>query len=84
MKRLDVIHQIYAVNIRIGDGNMMLREQFKAHARMSGIAFPNLVVTEGRVVRDRTGDVAAYIRCSAFKRAFGIVVTRPLFDASKA
>lgn len=44
-KHLDVIDEICAENIKIGDGNMMPREQFKAYARMSNTAFPDLVVT---------------------------------------
>jgi steroid delta-isomerase-like uncharacterized protein len=44
-KKLNVIDEIYADNIKVGDGPSMPREQFKAIAQMSLTAFPDLVVT---------------------------------------
>jgi steroid delta-isomerase-like uncharacterized protein len=48
-KRLEVVDEIYAEQIQVGDGPSMPREQFKALAAMSANAFPDLVVT----VRDQ-------------------------------
>ena len=44
-KKLDVIDEIYADQIKIGDGPSIPREQFKALARLSTTAFPDLVVS---------------------------------------
>jgi hypothetical protein len=44
-KKLSVIDEIYAESIKVGDGPIMPREQFKAMAQMSTTAFPDLVVT---------------------------------------
>jgi len=43
-KRLEVIDEIYADQIGVGDGPAMPREQFKLMANMSITAFPDLVV----------------------------------------
>ena len=48
-KQLEVIDEIYAEQIQIGDGPKMPRAQFKVLATMSTKAFPDLVVT----VRDQ-------------------------------
>jgi steroid delta-isomerase-like uncharacterized protein len=52
-KRLEVVDEIYADQIRVGDGPTMLREQFKALANMSMIAFPDLVVTVHDQIAER-------------------------------
>ncbi len=44
-KKLDVVDEIYADSIRVGDGPSMPRQQFRALAQMSITAFPDLVVT---------------------------------------
>ena len=44
-KRLEVIDEIYASDIGVGDGPKMPRDQFKAIAKLSITAFPDLVVT---------------------------------------
>jgi steroid delta-isomerase-like uncharacterized protein len=44
-RNLEVVDEIYAAQIRNGDGGTIPREQFKEIARMSLTAFPDLVVT---------------------------------------
>jgi steroid delta-isomerase-like uncharacterized protein len=43
-KRLEVVDEIYAAQIRVGDGPTMPRDQFKALAKLSTTAFPDLAV----------------------------------------
>jgi C-1 hydroxylase len=52
-KRLDVIDQIYASQIKVGDGPTMPREQFKMMASMTVTAFPDLVVTVHDQITER-------------------------------
>ncbi len=52
-KNLDVVDEIYADRIRISDGESLSREQFKAYARMSTTAFPDLVVTVHDQIAER-------------------------------
>jgi steroid delta-isomerase-like uncharacterized protein len=44
-KKLDVIDEIYADPLQIGDAGSMPREQFKQVAGLTHIAFPDLEVT---------------------------------------
>jgi len=44
-KKLGVVDEIYAESIKVGDGPMMSRGQFKAIAQMTMTGFPDLVVT---------------------------------------
>jgi steroid delta-isomerase-like uncharacterized protein len=52
-KRLETIDEIYKDQIGIGDGPCMPREQFKAYAKMSITAFPDLVVTVHDQIAER-------------------------------
>ena len=52
-KRLETVDEIYADQIVIGDGTSMPREQFKAYARASITAFPDLVVTVHDQIAER-------------------------------
>jgi steroid delta-isomerase-like uncharacterized protein len=44
-KKLDVVDEIFADRIKIGDSESMPRAQFKAIANLSIVAFPDLQVT---------------------------------------
>lgn len=52
-RRLETIDEIYKDQIAIGDGPCMPREQFKAYARLSVTAFPDLVVTVHDQIAER-------------------------------
>jgi steroid delta-isomerase-like uncharacterized protein len=54
-KHIDVIDEIYAEEIRIGDGPMMPRSQFKLLAKMTTTAFPDIkiIVHDQLAERDR-------------------------------
>jgi steroid delta-isomerase-like uncharacterized protein len=52
-KRLETVDEIYQDTIGIGDGPSMPREQFKAYARLSTTAFPDLVVTVHDQIAER-------------------------------
>jgi steroid delta-isomerase-like uncharacterized protein len=52
-KRLEVVDEIYAAQIRVGDGPTMPRDQFKALAKLSMTAFPDLTVTVHDQIAER-------------------------------
>ncbi len=52
-KRLEVIDEIYADQIGVGDGPAMPLEQFKLMAHMTTTAFPDLVVSVHDQIAER-------------------------------
>jgi steroid delta-isomerase-like uncharacterized protein len=59
-KRLEVIDEIYADQIGVGDGPAMPREQFKLMANMTVTAFPDLVVSVHDQIAERDRVVSRF------------------------
>ncbi len=52
-KRLETVDEIYRDQIKVGDGPCVPREDFKAYARLSITAFPDLRVTVHDQIAER-------------------------------